>query len=458
MAPDAEARDRPRSQRHLLVRGGTLVTMDAARRVVDGDVLVTDGRIAAVGPDLVPPPATRVLEARGLHVLPGLIQGHVHLGQALFRGLAEDRELLSWLRDRIWPLEAGHTEESAYWSAMLGAADCLLSGTTTVQDIGIVRGMEGVFRAVRDSGLRAVAGKCLMDAGEGVPPALLEDTGSALEEAEALHAKWHGAAGGRITGALCPRFVLSCSRALWEGTVERARRLGAPVHTHLLESRREEAEVRAVLGTGQMEFLDAAGVLDTDLRVAHAVWLAEPHLEILAGRRLGIAHCPTSNLKLGSGIADLPFLRGRENLAVGIGADGAPCNNDMDLLEEVRLAALLQGVKHGPGAFRAEEALELATIEGARALGREDDLGSLEPGKAGDLVVLDLARPATFGPERVSVYDRVVFAAARDAVRWTVVDGEVLVENGRLPLLDEEALARRPGEEIRTLLARVELS
>ncbi len=450
--------NRPRSHRHLLVSGGTLVTMDPGRRVVEEDLLITEGRIAAVGRNLDAPSGSRLLDARGLHVLPGFIQGHVHLGQALFRGLAEDRALLSWLRDRIWPLEAAHTEESAYWSAMLGAADCLLSGTTTVQEIGVVRGMEGVFRAILDSGLRATAGKCLMDTGAGVPAPLAEDAAAGLAEAEALHRKWHGEGRGRIRGAVCPRFILSCSPGLWEGAAGLARSLAAPMHTHLLESRDEETSVREALGTSQMEFLDRRGVLDADLRVAHAVWLGERELEVLAGRRMGIAHCPSANLKLGSGIADIVFLRGRPNLAVGIGTDGAPCNNDMDVLEEMRLAALLTGFKRGPGAFRAEEALELATVEGARAMGLEDDLGSLEPGKAGDLAILDLDRPQSFGPERVSVYDRIVYAAGRDAVRWVVVDGEVAVDAGRLPHLDPEALRRRPREEIRALLARVELN
>ena len=448
---------KPRSHRHLVVRGATVVAMDAERRVAREDVLITDGRIAAMGPRLEVPPATRVLDATGLHVFPGFIQGHVHLGQALFRGLAENRELLSWLRDRIWPLEAAHTEESAYWSAMLGAADCLLSGTTTVQEFGLVRGMEGVFRAIRDSGLRAVAGKCLMDSGDGVPPTLLEDPKASLEEAEALFRRWDGAEEGRIRGEINPRFLLSCSRELWEGTAALAGRLGAPVHTHLLESRREEEAARERLGMGQVEFLDRTGILDTDFRVAHGVWLTDWHLEILAGRRMTVVHCPSANLKLGSGIADLPFLRSQENLAVGIGSDGAPCNNDMDVLEEMRLAALLQQWKNGPGSFTARETLELATIEGARALGLESEIGSLEPGKRADLVVLDLGRPATFGAEAVSVYDRVVYAAGRDAVRWVVVDGEILVENGGFPHLDEEALRKRPTEEVRDLLARAEM-
>lgn len=434
-----------------------MVTMNPARDVAEADVLVSDGRIAAVGPDLDTPPATRLLDATGLHVLPGLIQGHVHLGQALFRGLAEDRELLAWLADRIWPLEAAHTEESAYWSGMLGAADCLLGGTTTIQEIGLVRGMEGVFRAIRDGGLRAVAGKCLMDTGERVPPGLLEEPGAALAETQAFHSAWEGAAGGRITTAVCPRFILSCSDALWEGAAGLAGSLGIPVHTHLLESPAEEEAVRASRGMSQMEYLDRAGILDTDLRIAHGVWFGEPAASVLGGRPLKVVHCPSANLKLGSGIADLVYLRSLPNLAVGIGCDGAPCNNDLDILEEMRLAALLQAYKQGPGRMPAESILELATVEGARAVGLEHEVGSLEPGKAGDILVLDLNRPATFGPGPVSVYDRVVYAAARDAVRWVVVDGEILVESGAFRHVDREAVMRRAAEELASLRERARL-
>lgn len=431
--------------------------MDGSDRVMEADVLVTDGRIVRVGTGFEIPPATRLLDARGLVVLPGFIQGHVHLGQSLFKGLAEGLDLLHWLRERIWPLEAAHTEESAYRSALLGAADCLLAGTTTICDIGLVRGMEGVFRGIRDSGLRAVAGKCLMDAGDGVPPELLQETAASLAEARDILTRWDGEARGRIRGAVCPRFVLSGTRSLWEGAVSLARDANALLHTHLLESETEEAAVTRALGTGQMEFLDSLGVLDAALCVAHGVLLDERRLEILGDRRLGVVHCPSANAKLGSGIADLPRLISHPSVSVGIGCDGAACNNDLDVLEEMRLAAMLQGVRGGPAAVSARDLLEAATLGGARALGIEDMVGSLAPGKAGDLVALDLNRPATFGTDGVSLYDRIVYAAGRDAVRWVVVDGEVLVERGSFPHMDAGEILARAAEETRALCARARL-
>jgi 5-methylthioadenosine/S-adenosylhomocysteine deaminase len=440
----------------MLVRGGTVVTMDAERRIVAADVLLEGGRITAIAPGLAAGDA-QVIDATGLHVLPGFVQGHTHLGQALLRGLAEGRDLLRWLRERIWPLEAAHDHDSAYWSGMLGAADCLLAGTTTIQDIGIVTHMDAIFLAIEDSGLRAIAGKCLMDTGLGVPAVLAESPAVALDELRALHSRWDGEADGRIHLAVCPRFILSCSQRLWEGAVAISQELSLPMHTHLLEHASEEDEVRALLGAGQLEWLDAIGVLDTPLSIAHGVQFGPHHRELLRGRSLGVIHCPSANLKLGSGIADLQFLRDTPGVKLGIGCDGAPCNNDMDVLEEMRLAALLQGIKAGPGRFAAETALALATIEGARAIGLEHEIGSIEPGKAADLVLLDLERPQSFGAEQVSVYDRIVYAAARDAIAWVLVDGIVRVDHGRLPHVDAQALRRKPHEAIAALLQRAQL-
>src|SRR5690349_7753894 len=180
----------------LLLRGGTILTLDAEATVLQGDVLVEDGRIRAVGRIPKPPPAARVLDVSGGFVLPGLVQGHLHLGQTFFRGLAENRRLLAWLRERIWPLEAAHDDESAYWCALLGAAECLLGGTTTIQDIGIGPGIPGLLRAIDDSGLRAFAGLCLMDSGDGLPAAMRQPTDWALAEAEALGDDFDGSAGG----------------------------------------------------------------------------------------------------------------------------------------------------------------------------------------------------------------------------------------------------------------------
>ena len=425
--------------------------MDEALGVVEGDVWIRDGDILAVAPQAPAPAQVPRFDATGLHLLPGFIQAHTHLGQALFRGLAENRPLLAWLRERVWPLEAAHDAESARASAELGLADALLSGTTTMQDMGLVTHTDALAQAVARAGTRALIGPCLMDEG---PSNLATSTERALEGAVLTPP---AEAEGRIVPILCPRFILSCSSDLWRGVVELAQRHALPVHTHLLEHPQESAEVRAALGVDQMTYLDELGVFDTDLRIAHAVHLGPEQARVLGTRPLKIAHCPSANLKLGSGIADLPYLQSLPGTALGIGCDGAPCNNDMDILEEMRLAALLQQLRGGPGSFPARRALEMATCEGARALGLEHRIGRIAPGLAADLVALDLHRPQTFGPEPVSVYDRVVYGAGRDAVRAVWVAGRALLRDGRLTTLDLDDVLERAARALERVLARAHL-
>lgn len=427
----------------LLVRGGTLLTLDPQARVLDAsDLLARDGRIVALGAGLEQPPEARQLDARGCLVLPGLVQGHVHLGQTIFRGLAEDRRLLAWLRERIWPLEAAHDRDSAYWSGLLGAAECLLGGTTTVQDIGIGPEAAGLLEAIAESGLRAVAGKCLMDDGDGLPARLAESTAACLDETEALAERFDGAADGRLRYALNPRFALSCSGELLGEVARIAERRGLPVHTHALEQRDETAQVRARYGgRDEIELFRDLGLLDSDLRIAHGVWLPRRHYGELARRRFSVVHCPGSNLKLGSGIARICRIR-RAGIPVGIGCDGPPCNNRLDAFEEVRLAARLQALREGPGSLPGVEALRLATSEGARALGLESEIGSLEVGKLADLVVLDDRRPELLRAPGVDPHDAVVFGAAAACVRHVAIGGSVVVEEGRLLGLDEGRIRR----------------
>jgi cytosine/adenosine deaminase-related metal-dependent hydrolase len=429
--------------RPLVVRGGTVVTMDAEARVlVDHDLLVAGGRIVAIGPALEVPPAARVLEAAGCAVLPGLVQGHLHLGQTIFRGLAEERRLLAWLRERIWPLEAAHDADSAYASALAGAAECLLGGTTTIQDIGLGPEADALADGILASGLRGFAGKCLMDSGDGLPARLAEPTAKALEAAEILGDRLEAASGGRLRAVLNPRFALSCSEALLRGVVEIARRRDWPIHTHALEQRDESAAVRRAWGgRDEIELFRDLGLLDGDLRIAHGVWLKPRHWPELAHRRFSVVHCPGSNLKLGSGIARVAGLR-RAGIPVGIGADGAPCNNRLDAWTEIRLAAQLQSLRAGPGALGGVDALRLATSEGARALGLEREIGSLEPGKCGDLVVVDLATPVLAAATAVDLHDRLAFGAGPEVVRDVAIDGELHVVSGRLARLDPDAVSR----------------
>lgn len=441
--------------RPLLLRGGTILTLDAVASVhPHTDVLLEAGRIAALGQGLVAPANARVLDVADHLILPGLIQGHIHLGQTLFRGLAESRALLPWLRERIWPLEAAHDDETAYCSGRLGAAECLLGGTTAIQEIGLGPGIEGLLAAIAESGLRATAGKCLMDEGDGLPPGLCEPATASLAHAVELGERFEREGGGRLRAVLNPRFALSCSDGLWREVVEASRALDWPVHTHALEQRAEGRAVRREKqGRDEIEYFADLGLLERDLRIAHGVWLRRRHFPRVAGRRFGVVHCPGSNLKLGSGLAPVVAIR-RAGIPVGIGADGAACNNRLDAWSELRLAAQLASVRSGPGSLSGLEALRLATSEGARVLGLADEIGSLEIGKRADLVVLRTDQAELAGAAAMDPHDRVAFGASPAAVRHVTVDGELLVEDGHLQRWDLQQVLESARSAAATLLAR----
>src|SRR5215831_16021614 len=229
----------------LLLENACIVTMDAARRVLHGSVLVENGRITQVGARVSIPPGTKIVDCSGCIVLPGLVQAHVHLCQTLARGRADDAVLLDWLRGAVWPYEAALDAQAAVASALLGCAELLLGGTTCILDMGTVRWQDEIFAACARAGLRAVSGKAMMDRGEGVPAALREKTRDSLREAEALAVRWHGSQGGRLRYAYAPRFALSCSEELLAGAAAAARAGGMRIHTHTSENRDECAAVRA---------------------------------------------------------------------------------------------------------------------------------------------------------------------------------------------------------------------
>jgi cytosine/adenosine deaminase-related metal-dependent hydrolase len=429
---------------------------EQASVLLETDVLVEGGRIVAIGEDLDPPAGGSVLDVRDCWVLPGLIQGHVHLGQTFFRGLAEGRRLLPWLQERIWPLEAAHDDESAYWCSLLGAAECLLSGTTTLQDIGLGPGAKGLLRAIRDSGMRALAGLCLMDDGVELPKGLRQDTDAALAETVVLGEEFDGSENGRLRYLLNPRFILSCSDELWKGIQSIAGERGWPVHTHALEQEEETVAVQARKdGKDEIQYFDHSGILSADLRIAHGVWLNDAHLTRVRREAFSVVHCPSANLKLGSGIADVVKIRSA-GIPVGIGADGAACNNDLDPFEELRLAALLQQVKHGPESFGGLDALRLATSEGARAIGLEGEVGTIEAGRQADLLVVSGDRPELMAAATADPHDLIAFGGSRASVLHVMVDGELLVQDGELTRLNLGEIRRNATRCLADLLQRAD--
>jgi 5-methylthioadenosine/S-adenosylhomocysteine deaminase len=436
----------------VLIKGGTVVTLDADERVLYADVLVRGGRIVGVGE--VSESADVTIDARGCAVLPGFVQTHVHLCQTIFRGSADDLELIDWLKRRVWPLEAAHDARSVRASARLGIAEMIRGGTTCALTMETVRHTEEVLRAVEETGFRATVGKCMMDKGEGVPVGLREETEESIRQSLALVEEWHGRDGGRVRCCLAPRFAVSCTETLLRRVARLARERGVLVHTHASENRDEIELVERETGMRNVLYLDSVGVTGPHVVLAHCVHLSDAEIDLLAATGTHAAHCPSSNLKLGSGIAPVAEMLER-GVSVSLGADGAPCNNRLDMFTEMRTAALLQKVRRGAETLPARRALRMATLDGARALGLDGETGSLEAGKLADITVLDLERlHLTPRPDVVST---IVYAAEARDVRTVLIGGRFVLRDGALTTLDERQVLAEAREQHALLAARADL-
>jgi 5-methylthioadenosine/S-adenosylhomocysteine deaminase len=417
-------------------------------------VSVRDGRIVSVGREPGTPHQT-VIDAAGMWLLPGFIQTHVHLCQTLFRGYADDLRLLEWLKTRVWPMEAAHTPASLRAATRAAGLELLQSGTTSVLTMETVHDTGVVFEAAAEMGLRATIGKCLMDAETpGAPARLHESTRAALEESVALHRQFNGSANGRIRAAFAPRFAVSCTRELMEGVAELSAAEGTIVHSHASEQEDEVALVREMTGLGNIEYFEAVGLASPRLNLAHCIWLDDRDMARLAAHDVKVTSCPGSNLKLGSGIAAVPALLDR-GICVSLGSDGGACNNHLDMFSEMRLAAVLQAVTRGPGFLPASRVVTMATRHGARALGVEGELGSIEPGKRADLILID-SQGVHLGAAP-DPYSAIVYAARPSDVRLTMVDGEILIRDHQPEHLDAAEIAATARTEARGLAARAGL-
>ena len=433
----------------ILIKNGTLVTMDSQDAVVRGDILIADGRIKDVGGS--GQTAETVIDATDCAVIPGFVQTHIHLCQTIFRGAADDLALIDWLKRRVWPMEAAHSSSSIAASARLGIAELIKGGTTCALTMETVNHTSEVFKVVEESGFRATVGKCMMDKGAEVPSALQEQTATSIDESLSLLEAWHGKENGRIRYCFAPRFAISCTRELLEKVGELARTHGVMVHTHASENKTECELVQEESGLRNIAYLDHVGLTGKHVALAHCVHLSVDEIEILKTTATNVVHCPSSNLKLGSGIAAIAKLL-EEGISVSLGADGAACNNRLDMFTEMRTAALLQKVLHGPEVLPANRMLRMATMDGARALGLDAEIGSLEVGKRADLSVVRLDRlHAT--PVR-DVVSALVYSAEAEDVDTVVIDGEIVMKERNLLTLNEREIISEAAVEAEKLMLR----
>jgi 5-methylthioadenosine/S-adenosylhomocysteine deaminase len=439
---------RARAKAALTLAHATVLPRADAAPMPDTDVRIEGHRIVLLGRGL--PRDGKVLDCTGLLVLPGFIHGHVHVCQSLFRGMAPGLELREWLRERIWPLEAAHDAESLRASADLAFLELIRSGATAALDMGTVHHQDVIFESAAAAGFRLTSGKSMIDAGQGLPRALREETEASLRESDRLATRWHGTENGRLRYAYAPRFVLTSTEALLRGVAERAGKDGLRVHTHASETQGECAALRERTGRDTLVHFHALGLSGPDVTLAHCVWLTAEERRLLRERRTVVCHCPSSNLKLGSGIAHVTELLG-DGVPLALGADGAACNDNLDLFQEMRLCSLLQAVRSGPAALPSRRVLELAQRGGAAALGLSDALGELAPGRLADLVALDLGGPHIQPAE--DVVEAVVHAVRSSDVRHVVIDGRLVMRDRKVLTLDEEEVLARARVEAARLRA-----
>lgn len=435
----------------LVVRGGTVVTMDAGRRVIeDGAVAVRGGRIVAVGTRAEVErrfTGREVIEARGRVVMPGLINGHTHIPMSLFRGISDDLDLNEWLTKFIFPAEAKNvTEEFVRAGTRLGLAEMIRGGTTTYCDMYYFE--DAIADETARAGVRGVLGETVID----FPVPDNKTWAEAIGYTSRYLAKWKGHK--LITAAVAPHAPYTVSEAHLKEVHELSRRTNSPVVIHVAETRKEVADVTRDHGDSPVNYLRRIGFLTPRVIAAHVVHASPGEIALLKAAGVGVVHNPQSNMKLASGVAPVPAYL-KADVALGLGTDGAASNNDLNMWEEIDTAAKLHKLSsNDPRVVNALEALEMATIRGARALHLEADIGSLEVGKRADLIVVDFDAPHQ--TPAYNVYSHLVYATKASDVRTVVVEGRVLMRDRRLLTLDEDAIrreARAWGERIRQSLA-----
>jgi len=448
-----------------LIRNATVVTMDEAGTVLpQADVLINGSEIVglwpsgsgggAAGPSTslrvnsgTPALQTEVradhtITGEGMVMIPGLINAHTHCAMTLLRGYADDMPLMPWLQERIWPLEMKLQEEDVYWGTMLGAAEMIRAGVTCFNDM--YHYFEATARAVVDSGIRANV--------SGVLLGFLPDAEERLERAIAFAKQWREAGDGRLVTMLGPHAPYTCPDHLLEKVIAGAHEAKVGIHIHVSETAREVKDSQQQVGKTPVQRLKDAGLFDArPVLAAHCVHLTDEDIATLVEYQVGISHNPGSNMKLASGVAPIPRLLAA-GAVVGLGTDGPASNNNLDMLEEARLAALLHKLHSGdPTVVPARTALEMATRGSARALGLGDRVGQIKVGMKADLALLDFHQPHLFPPH--DVISHLAYAARAGDVRTVFINGRPVLMDGKLQGLDEEEIYGQVRARVKRLVS-----
>jgi cytosine/adenosine deaminase-related metal-dependent hydrolase len=426
-------------------------------------VAVTDGRIVQVDETEIVRRNFRAeleIDASGKIVLPGLVDLHVHLAQALIRGCADDLSLIGWLKDRVWPLQGNYTHEDGSASARLCMVEMVKSGTTTFLEAMLHSryGFEGIAKGVEQIGMRGVLSKIVMDqpgyaaSPQIMHPGMVEEREATIKETLEMHREWNGKAGGRIQVRFGLRSLGAVTPDLLREVSALSEQRGIGMTMHLNEVREDGQYSEREFRKRPVEFARDMHLLGPRMVFAHMVWPNQREIQLLAESSTHVAHCPSSNSKLASGFAPVPEML-RAGVNVGLGCDGGPSNNSYDMFREMKLAAVLHKARLlDPTVLSAGEVLEMGTIRGARALGLEREIGSLEVGKKADMILVDCVKPhltPMFNP-----VSHLVYAASGDDVDTMIVDGHILMRNRKLMTIDEMEVLQDANIRAKEVFAR----
>ena len=405
-------------------------------------LLIKNDLIAEISDEIDESNVDKIIDGEGKVLLPGFVNTHTHLSMTLFRGLADDLSLDTWLNDHIWPMEANLNGDYCYAGALLGAVELIKSGTTTFSDMYFY--MEDVARAVDEAGIRAVLSYGMIDFGDA------ERREAEIKENLTLFENCNGVADGRIKVFFGPHSPYTASEELLIKVRQLADEYNMGIHIHVSETQKEINDVSEEKGLRPFEYLDKIGFLGPDVVAAHSVWLSDEEIEIIKKHDVKISHNPCSNMKLASGIAPVSKLM-ENDICVSIGTDGASSNNNLDLIEELKTASLLQKVSTlDPNVLNSHEAIAMGTIKGAEALGLADEIGSIEVGKKADIILID-TNSANMVPDSSTLTSNIIYSANGSNVDTTICNGKILMENKKLTVLDEQEIYDKAREAIKNL-------
>ncbi len=445
----------------LLVERGIVVTVNARDDVlVPGYVYVEGGTIVAVGegqaPEHIRLQAEQVLDASRMACLPGMVNAHVHLFQSFVRGPGGDRNLLDWIREVAWPVFQNMTARDIYLAAMVSLLDNIRGGATAVIDNHYIHpehGDDAACQAAQETGIRYTLARGWAD--HDYHPAMQETPERIIAEMERLYHSWHGRAGGRIRVEFGPLIPWGCSEQTLLRTYELAMQWGTGIHMHTAETRAEVEMSLQSTGKRHVEWLADLGILGPHMQLVHSVWLSDREIELVAESGAVVVHCPVSNMFLACGVPKVAQMQ-RAGVAVALGTDGQACSNGEEMVDLLRITSNLQkAATQNALALTPEQVLRMACQGGARATGQQQ-LGSLEPGKAADLVLISLDNPRTMMMQRVPA--SLVNFARQEDVRTAIVGGQILMRDGRITVVDEVALMAEARAAYRSLLRRAGVS